>query len=514
MKRIIMMAALIAVVSPLLASNFFDQGTTYYKAKSYVKAREAFQNEVNANPSNGMAWYFLGEVCKNLTDFAAAENAYRNAVSKPIQRKYLSLAYWNLLVLVEQRNDISEIIRTSRDFWRNTGDDGAKRKVDEMINKMIWTDNQQAIDLYKEGCDLRDQNKTDEAHQKFLDAGSADSTFLAPHFELGQILYAEGKHNEAAEQFRIIAEKVPYYSAVNLLLGEIYYNEKSYQPAADALDKALEFGFFDKDTVFATNFKLAAARFSLRDFEKAEDAAEKALTINGSDKDALMLMSAIDIKLDRYDEALKTLIKLQSFDQDNADILYQIGSIYYRQQNAEKYTKSFDQLFTLSTKGGSQVPAKYQKAMSILSKHLFTRGNFVRVTEIFSALPESARDTDMSLIAAKSYAHQKYYDTAISLFEKLSLNSDDRFTLCQCYVHAGMKQKAKTALMYLINANTSYRDKAVSDTALAPIAKEIAAEQTKAQQQSGAAQTKTAQPSGSSQQESAPAGYDAPEIQQ
>lgn len=481
MKRLLLAAILACAVYPLTAGGYYDQGIAYYKSRSFEKARDALQKETEANPSNGMAWYFLGEVCKNISDFQAAEDAFRQAVKNPIQRKYLSLAYWNLLVIVEQKSDVAEIIKVCREFYYATGDDGAKRKVDDIINKMIWSDNQQALDLYKQGCDLRDRGNTQEAKQKFSDALAADSSFLAPRFELGQFAYAEGNHREAATQFSVIADKVPYYGGVNLILGEIYYNDKSFQKAADCFQRTVDFGFLDKETKFSSYLKLASCHFSLRAFDKAEDAADQALKIKPSDREALMLMSAVDIKLERFDDALKTLTKLQAVEPENADVIFQIGSLYYKQQNT-RYIRSFDQLYALCSKGGAQVPQKYVKAMLILLKAHAAAGENQNTAEIFSSLPDSARDTEISLLAAKANMSIRRFDAAISIFEKLSLSNDDRFALCRAYAHTGNKAKAKTLLIDLIRISQSYSEKALADQALAPIAKEITADEQKARQ--------------------------------
>ena len=481
MKRILLAAILACAVYPLTAGGYYDQGIAYYKSRSFEKARDALQKETEANPSNGMAWYFLGEVCKNISDFQAAEDAFRQAVKNPIQRKYLSLAYWNLLVIVEQKSDVGEIIKVCREFYYATGDDGAKRKVDDIINKMIWSDNQQALESYKQGCELRDQGNKQDAKRKFSDALAADSSFLAPRFELGQFAYAEGNHREAASQFSVIADKVPYYGGVNLILGEIYYTDKSFQKAADCYQRTVDFGFLDKETRFSSYLKLAGCHFSLRAYDKAEDAAEQALKIKSADREALMLMSAIDIKLERFDDALKTLTKLQAVDPENADVIYQIGSLYYKQQNT-KYIRSFDQLFSLCRKSGAPVPSKYVKAMQILLKAHAAAGENQNAADIFSSLPDSARDTEATLLAARANASIRRFDTAITLFEKLSLANDDRFLLCSAYAHTGNKARAKTLLVELIRVNQMYSDKALSDQALAPVAKEIAADEHKVRQ--------------------------------
>ena len=155
MKSIVTLILLFSTLGPLFAGSNFGIGMSAYNAKKYDRARDYFQKEILANPSNGDAYYFLGEVEKTTGNYAAAEENYRKAVKSSLQRKFFSLAYWNIVVLVEQRNDIPELIIVCKEFWLKAGEDGAKRKIDGIINKLIWTDNKDAEAQYDIGINLK-----------------------------------------------------------------------------------------------------------------------------------------------------------------------------------------------------------------------------------------------------------------------------------------------------------------------------------------------------------------------
>jgi len=204
MKKITLLFAFILTASTLYAGYNYDVGLRQYGAKNFDKARDSFLKEVVDNPSNGNAFYFLGEIDKNAGRFADSENYFRKAISGNVQRKYLSLTYWNLIVLIEQRNDIGELIKVCREFQQKTGDESAKRKVDEVINKLMWTDSDEANDIYKAAVKLKDDGKIDEAKKKFMDALKIDSSFLACRFEIGLILYNAGNSSEAAQYLKTV----------------------------------------------------------------------------------------------------------------------------------------------------------------------------------------------------------------------------------------------------------------------------------------------------------------------
>ncbi len=474
MKTIKILIVSLFILIPFAASatQYFNEGMRYYSSKNYTKAREALLKEVVANSSNGTAYYFLGEIEKNEGKFSESENYYRKAVGAQLQRKYLNLAYWNIIVLVDQRGNVGDLIKICREFWHRSGDGSAKRKIDDLINKLQWSDNEEAIAIYKEASKLKDSGKTNEAKQRYIDALNADPSFLAPHFEIGLILYSAGNETEAAQHLKTIADKIPWHGDVNLLLGDIYYNNKSYESARTALSNALEFGFIDKETQGATYSKLAGCAYNLRDYEKAAEYAHKSLSIKSSDRETLILLSAINIKREKYSEALESLGKLSKLTPDDPDIIFQIGSIHYKQGNTEKCMQSFTQLYSTTLKNG-KTPSKYHKAMLILFSYEYNNKAFEKAASIGESFEESQRDFNTNLLLAKCYAQTKKYDRAIQLFERLSLANDDKLYLCKIYMKSGNRPKAKSLLSSLILFNPPFKEKALADKDLKPVASEI-----------------------------------------
>ena len=286
--------------------------------------------------------------------------------------------------------------------------------------------------------------------------------------------YNEGKSSDAAQQFRMITDKVPFHSTAQLLLGEIYYSNKSYQEAIDALTHAVDYGFIDKTNRFDVYYKISASYYNLRDYEKSLQYAHEALSLKGGDFDTLMLLSAVDIKLEKYDEALSSLSKLSAIDPNNADIQYQLGSIHYKMGDTDKYTAAFSKLFAIISKESSYSP-KYQKAMVLLSTYEYNLKSYKRTTEIIDIIPADSRDYETRIIHARSLYQIKEYARAASVLESISLQNEDKFLLCRSYVKSGNREKGKTLLASMILYNNTLQSTALADSILAPLAKEILA---------------------------------------
>jgi len=454
---------------PLLA-GYYEQGRQFYVYKKYDKAREMFLKAVEKNP-HGDAYYFLGEIEKLQGNFDDSAKYFNEATKiKNTTGKFLRNAYWNLIVLAEQKGDYDNVVITCKRMWDHLKDDGARQKIESLINKGLWTNNQDAIDLYKKGIEKKERGSIEEAISLFKDSLGQDSSFLAPKFEIAMAAYKKGRTGEAASYLREITSRIPYYAEAHIALGDIYYQDQSYSSAITHFSKALEFGFISNSTEYILSLKMAESYYNENDYDKSAEKADRAHSLNRKAVKPLILLSAIQIKQQKYDEALKTLQEADRLESDNSLVLFQIGSIYYK-QNDWRYLTYFDRLFD-TIKENKDECQKYNKTFIILIKGHFEKNNFARLNEIITALPESQVSYDITLLQAKSYFSMKKYDEAIDVFEKLSLKNDDKFMLGQAYARSGRKSQAMeilNSLMYYDN----YRQLAEKDPQLSRLLKEI-----------------------------------------
>lgn len=453
-----------------LFAGYYEKGRSYYVYRNYAKAREMFIKATETS-EHGDAYYFLGEIEKIEGNYEKAKEYYQTAITKKISKKFLRLAYWNLIVLTEQRGDYLGMVRSLKIFWERTGDGGAKRKVETLINKLMWSNNKKATETYKRGIKLKKKKQIEKALTLFKEATDHDSSFLSPKFEMALIDYHRGELSNAASYLNEIVNKIPFYGEVQLLLGDINFKKQNYRDAIENFDKAIEFGFMSKKTKYMIFFKRGTCLYNTGDYEDSRTDITAALKIRPGATSPLFLLSAILIKEENYKDALRTLHKLQKYNSKNSEIIYQIGSIYYKTGN-DKYIAYFERLLGMVKGKKSDVPKKYFKAFVFLAKKYYESSRYTEVIATVKILPEESRDHNTSLITAKSYYRLENYKNAIHYFEKISLDDEERYLLCRAYAKTRMETKAKELLSSLYYSDTYFK-KALDDSALKKIALEI-----------------------------------------
>lgn len=458
-------------------SGYFEQGSGYYTRRNYEKAKEMFLKAVEVS-EDGNAYYFLGEIEKNEKNFDKAIEYYQLAINSKITRKYQNLAYWNIIILIEQKGNYIEMVKVCKELYDKLGDSGAKSKVESLINKYLWTENQEAKDEYKRGLELKNSKDPKEAEEAFKNAIKMESSFLAPKFEMGILQLKKGDTRDAIYYLSEISDKIPFYGEVHLLLGDIYFQKDSFRDAIPHFEMALEFGFLDNNSRYIIHIKNATAYYNTRDYKKAKENLDEAVKLNQKSLEPLFLLSAINIKEENYDEALKSLEKAQKIDPDNPEILFQIGSIHFKMNNP-KFALYFDKLFESAASSGNEVPQKYFKAFSLLAKYQYEKSNYAKVEKIFENLPEKYSDQELNLIYARSEYFLENFDKSLKIFEKIYLSSDDdKYMLCIIYAKTGMNAKAKS-ILYNLWDRGGFLEKARKEPALALSVKEIEDEKNK-----------------------------------
>lgn len=444
-KRILYILPLLSLILPLpLLADYYSEGCHYYISKNYEKAKEKLLQAVEAsNGENGDAYYFLGEIDKSTNNFESSENFFKSAVeAKRITPKYYNLAYWNLIVLAEQRGAYFDMVKYCRDLWKTTKDEGAKNKVENIINKMMWSSNEEAKNAYQSGQDALSRKDADAAIKHFTSAIDKDPQFLAPHLELGMIAYKNGNNNLALQHLTPIADKIPFYSEIHLLLGNIYFNNKSYRDAVDHLTLAADYGFLDKETLLTIKLKKATANYHQGYYDKAQEDITAILNDNPRNMTALLLQSSIQIGQNKYDQAIKTLDTASKIAPKNTEILYQLGSICYKQNN-KAYITHFKKLYDLTLENKGSVPDKYYKGFQLLLGYYREVKSYNEYLALYKILPANYTDEQSNKWAAIAAFNQKDYILTIQLLQKYHLTNEESIILAKTYAANNMLNEAK-----------------------------------------------------------------------
>jgi tetratricopeptide (TPR) repeat protein len=493
--------ALFLLIYPMVSlyAGYYNRGRTQFVYKNYDKAKEMFLKAVESH-DHGDSYYFLGEIEKLQKNYKQAMEYYQKAATLRTTKKYKKNAFWNLIVLAEMSGDYDNLVKTSLYMWEKLRDSGARKKIEGIINKSLWTDNLEAIAKYKAGIKLKKRKKFDEAEVKFREAVSIEPAFLAPKFELGMYAYKRGETSTALQYLEDISDRIPFYAEVHMIMADIHFNNRNYEKAARHFDRAIEYGFIRGKTRYLLRLKRGTSYYNTGNLEKAREDIDYAVNYNKKSLEPLLLLSAINIKLNDYDAALKALIKASKIDNNNPVIIYKIGSIYYKKDDW-KSVSYFDRLFDMTVKGKKKTNSRYIRAFEILAKKHFAKKNYSRVLEITGSLENELNDYRILLLKAKSYFHTAQYDNAVDIFEKLSLDNEQRFILCKSYYLSKRKKKAEELLKSLIS-NDEYYKKAKKHSFLSKLVEKIEKEKLEKEQREKAELEKNSQENADTREES------------
>lgn len=461
------------------AANYHGMGRNAYVYRNFDKAREYFLLDVKDNPNRGDSYYFLGELEKTLKNYDASLKYFQITVTKNTTRKYLVNAYWNLILLYEEKGDYNNLVKYCRELWFRTGDSSARKKIETIVSKILWTDNEQAIEKFNQANDLFKKGDKSGAAQLYRESLNIDGFFLAPHFELGMMAYTAGNENEALSQLNYIGEKIPFYAEVHLILGGINFSHKNYNAAAGNFSSVINYGFIDKSTEYSTLLKRGICYYHMNNYEDAEKDITSSLEHIKNDSEPMIILSAIYIKKKNYDEALKILNRAESISNSDPVILFQTGSLYYHKKDP-KYVSYFDRLYD-TTKPGNDGFKQYLRAFKLLLNSHFENKNYTRSLEISESINKVENDYDVINIAARSSFYLQQYSKSISLFEKMTLNSSSKLMLASAYARTSNKNKSVELLKNIIS-DESLKKEAMKDSQLKSYIQEIEKEKEKAEE--------------------------------
>ena len=465
----IVLLVMITFATSLYADSYYEAGCRYYVHKNWQKSKENFLKDIEAT-DRGDSYYFVGEIEKNNGNLDTAAEYFEKAVERKMTPKYRNLAYWNLIVIYESKADFPKTIKTCKYFYEVLGEASAKTKAENLINKLMWTENEDAKKEYEEGLNLKSKDYT-AALQHFRQAIALDSSFLSPVFEIGMYYYTQNQYRDALSYFNQILYRIPFYGELQMLAGDIYFQEKRYSEAATAFEAALEYAFIDKDMKYGVLLKTATSYYNIGQYTKAETFLEQAISVKKGNLSPYLLLSAIQMQKNDYDGALRTLQAAYKIDSNNPEILYQLGLVYYNKNDATAY-QYFEKVYMQYRQKQKEIPPKYIKAFIVTAQYYYTTKQYSKVVELTTIVPENLRDESLSLNYARSLYMLAQYNEAIAHFTKFRLQDDDLLMLCRCYAFINDTTKAKEILSNNYY-NTNFINKVKEDKLLKPLYKEV-----------------------------------------
>ena len=470
MKKTAVLIFIILLAQKIYADPYYESARRQYIFKNFDKARELFLESAE-NHNNGNSYFFLGEIEKLEENYDKALYYYEKAVQEQeIEKNYLRNAYWNLIIIYEQRGKTNEVIKTCKQMWERLRYEGAKKRIEDTIDRFLWTDNEEAAELYREGLILQDSGDPEGAEQHFNEALYISSSFLAPRVELGLAAYRSGDLRRAAYYLNSVASAIPFYSDIHLVMGDIAMKMRNWRRAVYHLNLVFEFGLLDRNTEFTALLRRASSLHKLRRFDEAVEDIERALEINPRSLAGIILLASINLDRNNKEEALANLRQAERIDSRNPFVLLNMGEILLDKEDSG-YVDYFQRLFN-SRKQDESPSGRQVRAYTALVEHYYEYQNYRKALDIRAAIPVSRRDDHLNRITAYSHYHLKEYDNALSFFQMIRLRNEDHLIYAKAHYMNGSPDKAKNHLSARFH-NRELIDAAENDRDLSKVVAEI-----------------------------------------
>ena len=451
-KKLLTTVILIFSINTVVqAKSYYERGRTYYIYKKYEKSKEMFL-KATERYNDGNSYYFLGEIEKIEGNFEKSKEYLLKAIeSKRITKTYLVNSFWNLVVFAEQQRDYSNVVIYSKKMWERTRDKGSLKKVESLIDKILWCDNKEAIEKFKIGIAYQKRRNNDKAIENFKLALAIEPNFLAAKYEIGLIEFNKKNYSIASEYLQPIASAIPFYAEPHMALAKIYTFQKSYSEAIESYSNGMKYGFNSKKTKYFLLLKRGTAYISNQQFEEAIIDLQIAAKIRKKSIQPLIKLATIYIKQKDYDKALRFLHKANRLKPKKSSIEFQIGSIYYKQKN-KKFTIYFNRIFN-KIKNKKIISSKYFKVLPILATANFNSKKYKQTISIIDTIKPENLTYENSLMKAKSLYRIREYDKAIDTFTNLSLDTSNKVILSKAYWQSGRKEEALKLMKEIIAYN-------------------------------------------------------------
>ncbi|MBA7658732.1 hypothetical protein ES703_66691 [subsurface metagenome] len=136
--------------------------------------------------------------------------------------------------------------------------------------------------------------------------------------------YIRGDVDEALEQFILIEQKVPHFSANSFMIGKIYFFKEDYRKAESTWSEALRYNTHHTDSAkWLSRLHLLEAQP-----DRAEDLITCALQNNSEDPELLILMGKIKWAQENFSQAIEFYKKAQLFEEKLAEARIDLAEIY------------------------------------------------------------------------------------------------------------------------------------------------------------------------------------------
>ena len=245
--------------------------------------------------------------------------------------------------------------------------------------------------LFKEG-------KWDEARTLFQKAVEIDPTYVDARYNLGNAFFQRGQWNEAVEQFQKVVEMDPHYARAHNNLGIIFVQKGQMEEAVAQYQQASE---MDPNYAEPHN-NLGTVLLQRGQIDEAVAQFQKALKINPRDVVAYNDLGEAFLKKGELDSAIICFQKAFEIDPGCAAAHYNLGNIFAQKGQWDEAVTQYQQALETNP---NYVEAHNNLGIALLQKGRLNEA-IAQFQEVVRLKPDY-RDGQNNLAKAKALAAQK-----------------------------------------------------------------------------------------------------------
>ena len=211
---------------PSNGEAFFTLGNVYLTQKVQDSAKLYFQNGLSASDKGLLNNIGLGQMDLDANNVAAAQAKF-GTVTKEMRRK-----------------DFQEYIYIARAYLNAEKPD--YKSAIEILNKAVAINSSDAQLQLALGDAYYGDGKQNEAYVAYRNAFQADNTLLRAKMQLGVLLKGAKSYDEALKAYNEVIAINPNYGPVYRELAETYYKIARNKPSQAAANYKTAMGYYDK----------------------------------------------------------------------------------------------------------------------------------------------------------------------------------------------------------------------------------------------------------------------------
>lgn len=316
----------------LLASAFASQAQDINQAKKAIdaeqfeSAKSILKSIIKAKPSNGAAFFTLGNVylTQSIEDSAkiyfqnglsASEGAKLNNIGlgqMDLEKNDVTAAQAKFALATKdiKKKDVQEYVYIARAYMNIAKPD--YKSAIAILNRAVINNPQDAQLQLALGDAYYGDGKQNEAYVAYRSAFQADNTLLRAKMQLGVLLKGAKSYDEALKAYNEVIAINPNYGPVYRELAETYYKIARNKPSQAAENYKTAIGYYDKYmslTDYSIHSRMRRADFLIlvEDYAALEVEANKMIELDKVNPRIYRYLGYAAYKNGNVDVAIKSL---------------------------------------------------------------------------------------------------------------------------------------------------------------------------------------------------------------